>query len=153
MPWLASRLSVGVLHLAAERRCLAEADVVEQDDQHVRRAGFRCCGCARRLCTESCSRGAALLADGTGGNGSTEPSLGVAVVRRGMSRECALPRPAHQERRAQRQSSTSVLHGFNILVRRAAVVIRRAGSNPRHFFRYAIFVVPIVPLKANGAWS
>ena len=29
------------VHLAAERRRLAEADVVEQDDQHVRRAGLQ----------------------------------------------------------------------------------------------------------------
>ena len=35
MPWSASLLSVGVLIFAAEGRCLAEADVVDQDDQHV----------------------------------------------------------------------------------------------------------------------
>ena len=36
-------------------------------------------GCARRLWIESCNLGAARLADGTGGNGSTEPSVGVAL--------------------------------------------------------------------------
>ena len=77
----------------------AEAHVVEQDDQDVGRILVgRCFGSTRRWWSDSCSVGAATLADGAGGKGSTEPSLGVADDAAAWL-SIAAPRTPEQQRR------------------------------------------------------
>ena len=84
MPWLASLLSVGVFISPPKVDAWPKPTSSSRMISTFGAPGLRCSGCARRLCTESCSRGAALLADGTGGKGSTEPSEGTVAA-------CAVP--------------------------------------------------------------
>ena len=80
-------------------------------------------GSTRRLWMDSCNVGRAVLADGTAGNGNTEPSSWAAATR-------ACPK--------QPSRVTNV---------------RMVFIKGFYFFRYLIFVVPMEPLKAKGAWS
>ena len=76
MPSSARRLRVGVLISPPKVDAWPKPTSSSRMISTFGAPGFRCCGSARRLCTESCSRGLAMLADGTAGNGSTEPSAG-----------------------------------------------------------------------------
>ena len=91
-----------------------------------------------------------MLAEGVGGNGSTEPSSGVAA-------NAAVVEGTQGDK--DRQGVGFDFHCRVLLaVERVnhcapAALRRRARTADSYFFGYAIFVVPMVPLKANGAWS
>ena len=89
-----------------------------------------------------------MLADGTGGNGSTEPSLGVAVVVAAWTGKAALA-PAHRSNATLRRDRFFM----DSIPLDLLAIIDHGHVGHRHFFRYSIVVLPILPLKANGAWS
>jgi Fe-S-cluster-containing dehydrogenase component len=82
MPWSASLLSVGVLisppNVEGCPKPTSSINMISTLGASLRK--WLCSG--RRWCLESCNLGAATLADGTGGNGRTEPSAGAAVCTR-----------------------------------------------------------------------
>ena len=73
-PLSASVLSVGVLISPPKVDAWPKPTSSSRMMSTFGAPGLRCWGCARRLCTESCSRGLAILAEGTGGKGRTLPS-------------------------------------------------------------------------------
>ena len=89
--------------------------------------GFRCSGCARRWCLESCRRGLATLALGTGWKGSTEPS-GASVA------DCATVR-VNRAAVTPNSSRAAWIHGHSSsnrsYGRRAAVGTAAITSSPR----------------------
>ena len=72
--------------------------------------------------------------------------MGVAPsVARNFAARTALPQPPKVSQKVPKNSASEfVFHVFGMVV---------FGVVGFYFFRYLIFVVPMVPLKANGAWS
>ena len=140
------------VHLATERRRLAEADVVQQDDQHIRRAGLQVLRLRAALVHGILQAGRRLAR-----RRHRRKRKHRAIARRG-GRRCSMAvdgdacSHANECRHAQ---TRELLHVFitsgSVCHHRFTSDIAACGHG--HFFGYATFVVPMLPLKANGAWS
>src|SRR5271157_1437677 len=122
MPSSRNRVSVGVW---AKPPKVSGTPKPASSMRMMRMLGASCgrrSGSTRRLWTDSWSVGPALLADGVDGNGSTEPSSGVAAKAGSESNAIDRDRIVFMERRDVIRKPRSVLRQRRFLVRQAAVI-------------------------------